>query len=203
LRRLPLRPASGAQRLGLVVLSRRARPRDRRPRHWPSAPRSRSYKEGDRVAVGCMVDSCQHCDQCHKGEEQLCREGNTQTYNGRDRITGEPTYGGYSKHLVVREEFVLSVPDGWTSPRPRPCCAPASRPTRRSRLGTSTGKPRRRDRPRRPGPYGGQAGRGPRRRRDGHEPLGRQGSRRARNWRPRPAGLKRRGRHGGRPAAWT
>jgi len=74
-------------------------------------PEVRRYKEGDRVAVGCMVDSCQHCDQCHKGEEQLCREGNTGTYNGEDRITGQPTSGGYSKHLVVREEFVLSVPD--------------------------------------------------------------------------------------------
>jgi uncharacterized zinc-type alcohol dehydrogenase-like protein len=74
-------------------------------------PEVTRYKEGDRVAVGCLVDSCQHCDQCHKGEEQLCREGNTETYNGRDRITGEPTYGGYSKHLVVRQEFVLSVPD--------------------------------------------------------------------------------------------
>jgi uncharacterized zinc-type alcohol dehydrogenase-like protein len=74
-------------------------------------PEVKTYKEGDRVAVGCMVDSCQHCDQCDKGEEQLCRHGNTQTYNGRDRVTGDPTYGGYSKHLVVREEFVLSVPD--------------------------------------------------------------------------------------------
>lgn len=69
------------------------------------------FREGDRVAVGCLVDSCQSCDQCDKGEEQLCRKGNTQTYNGRDRITGEPTYGGYSKAIVVREEFVLSVPD--------------------------------------------------------------------------------------------
>jgi hypothetical protein len=47
------------------------------------------YKVGDAVAVGCMVDSCQHCDQCRKGEEQLCRNGNTQTYNDKDRITGE------------------------------------------------------------------------------------------------------------------
>jgi uncharacterized zinc-type alcohol dehydrogenase-like protein len=70
------------------------------------------YKVGDAVAVGCMVDSCQHCDQCRKGEEQLCREGNTQTYNDRDRITKNVTYGGYSKHLVVREEFALRVPDG-------------------------------------------------------------------------------------------
>lgn len=68
------------------------------------------YKVGDTVAVGCMVDSCMACDQCRKGEEQLCREGNTNTYNGRDRVTKENTYGGYSKHLVVREEFVLRVP---------------------------------------------------------------------------------------------
>jgi uncharacterized zinc-type alcohol dehydrogenase-like protein len=70
------------------------------------------YKIGDNVAVGCMVDSCQHCDQCHKGEEQFCREGMTLTYSGPDRITGEMTMGGYSKHLVAREEFVLRVPDG-------------------------------------------------------------------------------------------
>ena len=59
-----------------------------------------------------MVDSCQHCDQCHKGEEQLCREGMTLTYSGPDRITGDMTMGGYSKHLIAREEFVLRVPDG-------------------------------------------------------------------------------------------
>ena len=70
------------------------------------------HKVGDAVAVGCMVDSCQQCDQCRKGLEQLCRKGNTQTYNDRDRITCEPTYGGYSKRLVAREEFTLRVPVG-------------------------------------------------------------------------------------------
>jgi len=69
------------------------------------------YKKGDAVAVGCMVDSCQECDQCHHGEEQFCRDGMTPTYNGLDRLTQEITYGGYSKHVVVREEFVLSVPE--------------------------------------------------------------------------------------------
>ncbi|PLR31338.1 hydroxyacid dehydrogenase [Chimaeribacter coloradensis] len=69
------------------------------------------YKTGDLVAVGCMVDSCQTCDQCRQGEEQFCREGMTPTYAGHDRITQEVTQGGYSKHLVVREEFVLSVPE--------------------------------------------------------------------------------------------
>ena len=70
------------------------------------------HKVGEHVAVGCMVDSCQECDQCHKGEEQLCREGNTGTYAGTDRVTGEQTQGGYAKHLVVRQEFCLRVPDG-------------------------------------------------------------------------------------------
>lgn len=69
------------------------------------------YKIGDTVAVGCMVDACMTCDQCRKGEEQLCREGNTNTYNGKDCVTGENTLGGYSKHLVVREDFVLRVPE--------------------------------------------------------------------------------------------
>jgi uncharacterized zinc-type alcohol dehydrogenase-like protein len=68
------------------------------------------YRPGDAVAVGCMVDSCLDCDQCRRGEEQLCRFACTQTYNDRDRITQAPTYGGYSKHLVVREEFTLRVP---------------------------------------------------------------------------------------------
>lgn len=71
-----------------------------------------TFKKGDHVAVGCMVDSCQTCDQCHAGEEQFCREGHTGTYAGADRITGEPTQGGYAKHLVVREEFCLQVPEG-------------------------------------------------------------------------------------------
>ncbi len=54
------------------------------------------FKVGDAAAVGCMVDSCQQCDQCGGGEEQLCREGSTLTYAGKDRITGEFTHGGYS-----------------------------------------------------------------------------------------------------------
>jgi uncharacterized zinc-type alcohol dehydrogenase-like protein len=80
----------------------------------------KAYKPGDTVAVGCMVDSCQSCDQCRKGEEQFCREGNTGTYSGRDRITGEATQGGYSRHIVVREEFVLRMPDALDLARAAP-----------------------------------------------------------------------------------
>ena len=78
------------------------------------------FKKGDTVAVGCMVDSCQECDQCHHGEEQFCREGMTLTYAGRDRINGETTQGGYSKHLVCREEFVLRIPEGLDLSRAAP-----------------------------------------------------------------------------------
>ena len=74
-------------------------------------PEVKNYKQGDHVAVGCMVDSCQECDQCHNHEEQYCRNGLTGTYGSPDRITGEITQGGYSKHIVVREEFVLAVPE--------------------------------------------------------------------------------------------
>ena len=83
-------------------------------------PEVKRYKMGDHVAVGCMVDSCMECDPCKKGEEQLCREGNTGTYGGLDRVTKQPTLGGYSKHLIVREEFALRVPDGLDLSRTAP-----------------------------------------------------------------------------------
>ena len=69
------------------------------------------FKVGDRAAVGTCVDSCRHCDACADGEEQYCREGVTGTYNSKDRIDGSPTYGGYSKSIVVAEPFVLRVPE--------------------------------------------------------------------------------------------
>lgn len=79
-----------------------------------------AYKIGDQVGVGCMVDSCQQCDQCHQGEEQYCREGMTGTYGSPDRISGEVTQGGYSKHIVVREEFVLRIPQALDMSRAAP-----------------------------------------------------------------------------------
>lgn len=78
------------------------------------------YKVGDKVAVGCMVDSCQECDQCHNHEEQFCRQGMTPTYGAPDKITGEITQGGYAKHIVVREEFVLRVPESLDLSRTAP-----------------------------------------------------------------------------------
>jgi uncharacterized zinc-type alcohol dehydrogenase-like protein len=66
---------------------------------------------GDRVAIGCMVDSCLECAHCHAGYEQSCLSGGmTGTYNGKDRRDGSLTMGGYSERIVAREEFVLKVP---------------------------------------------------------------------------------------------
>ncbi|UZX03224.1 NAD(P)-dependent alcohol dehydrogenase [Arthrobacter sp. CDRTa11] len=66
---------------------------------------------GDRVGVGCFVDSCRECVNCRAGEEQHCLAGSVSTYNslGRD---GLPTAGGYSTSIVVEENYVLGIPDG-------------------------------------------------------------------------------------------
>jgi uncharacterized zinc-type alcohol dehydrogenase-like protein len=70
----------------------------------------KNFKTGELAGVGCMVDSCQVCENCKQGLEQYCLEGSTQTYNSIDR-SGVPTYGGYSNTIVVREEFVLHISD--------------------------------------------------------------------------------------------
>ncbi|MEV6112106.1 NAD(P)-dependent alcohol dehydrogenase [Streptomyces sp. NPDC052109] len=70
------------------------------------------YAVGDRVGVGCMVDSCRECDNCKAGLQQYCTGGGPNwTYNsvGKD---GQPTYGGYSKKIVVDENYVVRIPDG-------------------------------------------------------------------------------------------
>jgi alcohol dehydrogenase (NADP+) len=69
------------------------------------------YIVGDLVGVGCLVDSCRNCANCTEGLEQFCDNGFVGTYNGKDRVTGENTYGGYSTSIVVDEAFVLRIPD--------------------------------------------------------------------------------------------
>ena len=83
-------------------------------------PSVRRYKAGDWVAVGCLVDSCRDCSECNAGREVFCQKGATLTYNGKDRQTGEITFGGYSSHIVVREQFVLRMPDGLDPARAAP-----------------------------------------------------------------------------------
>jgi uncharacterized zinc-type alcohol dehydrogenase-like protein len=69
------------------------------------------FKVGDLAAVGCMVDSCGHCESCKHDLEQYCLNGFTGTYNGKDVHLGGHTFGGYSQKVVVTESFVLKVPE--------------------------------------------------------------------------------------------
>ena len=69
------------------------------------------FRAGDSAGVGCLVDSCRECKNCRKGLEQYCKAGSVLTYNGRDRISGDITYGGYSRQVVVHEDFVLRISD--------------------------------------------------------------------------------------------
>lgn len=67
------------------------------------------YKIGDKVGVGCFVDSCRTCTSCQDGLEQYCELGATLTYNGQEK-NGTPTFGGYSTRIVVDEHYVLRIP---------------------------------------------------------------------------------------------
>ncbi|MEV0599888.1 NAD(P)-dependent alcohol dehydrogenase [Streptomyces sp. NPDC050315] len=67
------------------------------------------HRVGDRVGVGCMVNSCRTCANCRQGLEQYCLNGNVLTYGSKDR-DGTITQGGYSTHVVVDEDFVLRIP---------------------------------------------------------------------------------------------
>ncbi len=67
------------------------------------------FKIGDLVGVGCMVDSCQECQNCKEGLEQYCEKGSVGTYNSYEKDKVTPTYGGYSNQIVTKDKFVLSV----------------------------------------------------------------------------------------------
>src|SRR5450432_2733685 len=74
------------------------------------------FKAGDRVGVGCMVDSCGECEPCKRGLEMHCDNGVVWTYGSRkfyhehDPDT-DHTFGGYSNAITVRDEFVVRIPD--------------------------------------------------------------------------------------------
>lgn len=71
----------------------------------------KKFQIGDRVGVGCMVDSCKACTSCKENLEQYCEKGAVSTYNSKEYETGAITFGGYSTCIVVKEDFVLKVPD--------------------------------------------------------------------------------------------
>jgi alcohol dehydrogenase (NADP+) len=78
------------------------------------------YKVGERVGVGCFVDSCRKCSPCRDGLEQYCVEGCTLTYNDVERDGKTSTQGGYSSKIVVNEDYVLKIPNDLPLPRAAP-----------------------------------------------------------------------------------
>ncbi|MGD7002290.1 NAD(P)-dependent alcohol dehydrogenase [Corynebacterium halotolerans] len=69
-------------------------------------------KPGDRVGVGCFINSCGECAACGAGEESYCENGPINTYGVEDRYAdGEYSQGGYSQAIVVQESFVVTIPE--------------------------------------------------------------------------------------------
>lgn len=71
----------------------------------------KNFKVGDLAGVGCIVDSCDHCEYCNEGIEQFCDEGVTFSFNSPDKISGGHTFGGFSKTYVCNERYVLHMPE--------------------------------------------------------------------------------------------
>lgn len=68
------------------------------------------FRPGDHVGVGCFVDSCTTCAQRDVDREQYM-PGLVLTYSGFEPGSTTPTYGGYSDAIVVKEGYVLSIPE--------------------------------------------------------------------------------------------
>ena len=71
----------------------------------------KKFKVGDLAGIGCLVDSCQECDNCKDGLEQYCAKGMIGTYNSMEKDGSGLTYGGYSKQILAHENFVLKISD--------------------------------------------------------------------------------------------
>lgn len=69
------------------------------------------FKKGDIVGVGVYVDSCEKCDNCKTGKDHYCENGIVLTYNSYEYGTSNITYGGYSKSIIVKENYVILIPD--------------------------------------------------------------------------------------------
>ncbi len=74
-------------------------------------PEVRRFKVGDKVGVGCYVDSCRTCPACLEHLEIYCEKGANYTYNSFEKDGKTPTQGGYSTHIVVDENYVLRMPE--------------------------------------------------------------------------------------------
>lgn len=98
------------------------------------------HREGDRVGVGCFVDSCRACVSCKEGLENYCESGPRMTYGSMEADGKTPTYGGYSTQIVVPEDFVVKIPANLDPAGAAPLlCAGITTYSPLRHLGVSTG----------------------------------------------------------------
>ncbi len=77
-----------------------------------TGPSVTRFTPGQRVGVGCFVNSCGRCSRCTSGHENYCENGVTMTYGSMEADGTTPTYGGYATQIVVDEHFVFTLPEG-------------------------------------------------------------------------------------------
>jgi uncharacterized zinc-type alcohol dehydrogenase-like protein len=98
------------------------------------------HQVGDRVGVGCLVDSCAECENCKNGQEQFCTKGSVGTYNAKN-YDGEWAAGGYSQQIVVTERMVVRIPEGIELDEAAPLlCAGITTYSPLKRWGAGTGR---------------------------------------------------------------
>ncbi|MBX8608728.1 NAD(P)-dependent alcohol dehydrogenase [Pseudomonas cichorii] len=68
----------------------------------------KGFQLGDLVGIGCIVDSCKHCEECDSGLENYC-DGMIGTYNFPTPDAPGWTLGGYSEQIVVHERYLLHI----------------------------------------------------------------------------------------------
>ncbi|MFZ1412719.1 MAG: NAD(P)-dependent alcohol dehydrogenase [Micropruina sp.] len=99
------------------------------------------FVPGDRVGVGCFVDSCGTCEQCLAGDQQFCDGpgGTIWTYNSRGR-DGLPTAGGYSTAITVEQDYLCRFPDSMELSQAPLLCAGITLYSPLKRWGAGPGK---------------------------------------------------------------
>lgn len=73
------------------------------------------FKVGDKVGVGCLVNSCKKCGNCKKGQENECLKL-VMTYGQKVKKSEAPngyTLGGYTNVMVVDEHFAIPIPESY------------------------------------------------------------------------------------------
>lgn len=62
------------------------------------------WAPGTRVGVPWLYSTCQECEYCKSGLENLCEKA---------KFTGKDVDGGYAEYMIVPADFIYSIPEGF------------------------------------------------------------------------------------------